>query len=189
MPTVARINHQKSAGAAMVEFAIVLPLMIFLFSALVETGRILSELNWLANTGYHLGVALAGSPREVGESFMASRKEQLVESIRKVEFAVIGLEVAMPEPLNGGSFYEEQSKTVGLKFSASIRSLMSVPFNLPMIVEVTGPMLVVTDQIGGQYGEFRNPSTLYDCCGTKCGTGPGCGGTLCTYTSSGPQDC
>lgn len=175
-------KRPRQKGAAMVELTIVLPLLILLFSGLLEAGRVLAELNWLSQTAYQLTYVLGGSPRGTGASLMNTRYQQLVDNIRKYRFPSLGLDAPPPVFRSSwdGSFYDDANKSVGLRFSASIKPLSSLPIQFPMNIEVTGPYLLAATEASG-LGTFANPALLFNCCGVECpeGWGKNCENAAC----------
>jgi len=174
MPTLVRINHQKSVGAAMVEFAIVLPLMMLLFSGLLEIGRVLSQLNWLSQTAFSLITLHGGTPKDYAPQLVSVRFDRL-KTAKLNEFSKVGLTVNYPEPLFGDSYYRtvNEAEVVGMKLSATIRPLTTIlGFTIPVSIEVTGPFLIPDKSNAGNLGQFQNPSPyLYDCSGRPCTNG------------------
>lgn len=185
-----KINSQKSsgesAGAALVEFAIVLPLMVLIFSGLLEIGRVLSELNWISQTAFNLVALHGGTPKSYAPQLMNDRFNRL-KTAKINEFSRVGLTVSDPQPLfEGGSYYQHLAngtEVVGIKLAASIQPLTTIlEFSLPVNIEVTGPFLLPDTSAAGPFEEFQNPSLLYNCDGVQCENGKGgkeCGGGNC----------
>jgi len=161
------LKRPRQKGAAMVEFAMVAGLLVFLFASLLEVSRVLNEYTWIVNTAYQIAGVFSGNHESVGLVRANMRRTQIVDDYRRQEFPSLGLYDVEFEPLQdhgfGGEYYHPDQRLVGLSFKAKIALITSVPLSLPLKITVTAPYLI-TDQ-PANLGEPTNPNPLLNCCG------------------------
>ena len=167
-----RNNSPKSnsSGAALVEFLITFPLLLLLFSGVLELGRMYSQLTWVSNIGYEVAWAGAASPQgPAGMADMAA-KHALLSSITK--FHKLSAPPAMPNPVYNTS----GSNTVSVEIDANVSPMMNM-FSGNLRSKITSPMLASSGAGSGPMDRFMNPSCLYSCNGVQ--ISPCCSSSAC----------
>ncbi|WKZ57046.1 MAG: pilus assembly protein [Bdellovibrionota bacterium] len=156
-------------GAALVEFAIVLPLLILFIQILMHIGWAFTQLTWVSQTTYHVAMVGSENPVNGGQGPMLGRKDFLEQIQNRW----------MHGPLGDAIEYDEENSTVAVTLNGQVPAILWA-FTQGMGVRVTAPVLVAGDGEVGDLNRFVNPDPFYDCEGNECeGSGP-CEPTQCT---------
>lgn len=175
-------NHKnnRESGAALVELAMSIPLLVLLVSAIVEFGNIFFYMTWIYQTGFNLAVVGGGVPQDGADLQILARKQQIVAA-RGIEEPQTRLDLGDPQPAQGSSYFNNDPsiRTVSLSLSTIIHPLGREVASFPIDLSITGPYLLSTESVSGSLSEFANPSPMFDC-GFNQGSGssttcrPGC---------------
>jgi Flp pilus assembly protein TadG len=165
-------------GAALVECAMVFPLLLLMLSGVLEIARALNELTWVARTAYSSAIVAAGTPGNIAGKMLESRFSQ-IKSIKDGHF-VGRLTMNNPSPSIGSSYYDAVNNTISMKFTATLQPLVNVPFSIPIPMTITAPFLMFKDINYSSLGSFQSPAHRYDCAGAVCTTCP----LSCSYSVS-----
>jgi hypothetical protein len=159
-----RTMKNKEKGAALVEFALSVPLLFLFFSGVLEFGNILSQLTWVAQAGYTLAAVGAESPQNVAQSLLDSRLNQLIQAKNSERFGS-RLEVSAVTPV-GSDYYNNLSevRTVTVSLKARIIPISSLSFAIPVDINVTAPQLVVSSNYNPDYSVFGAPQPQFFNC-------------------------
>lgn len=168
-------SKSQDTGAALVEFLITFPLLLLLFSGVLELGRMYSQLTWVSNIGYE--VAWVGSASKQGPAGLndMAAKHALLSSISR--FHKLSAAPAMTTPQYNASI----PNTVSVEINANVSPLMNM-FSGNMKSKITSPMLASSGAANGPMDQFVNPSCLYDCSGNRI---TGC----CSSSTCAPSSC
>lgn len=154
-----------------------IPLYLLFMSAILVFGRLLSELYWVSNTAYHLVYFAAETTAAMRSSKVTSVKEVIVPLQNEVFRDSPLKDIAVTSSTNN------VDKTVTIGFSAKLdtgfmRGILNFSGlgELPFSFEATAP-LMVSDGLTQVVNEFRNPSTIQQCCIDSIDGGPS--PTLC----------
>lgn len=113
-----RLPRDRERGAAAVEFALVLPLLVMLVFGIIEFGR-----------GYHAKVELTGAVRE------GARELALGKSTAEATAATI--DAAPGLGLGAGDISTVSCPPGGADGSAEVTASYGVPYNIPLVAEGT----------------------------------------------------
>jgi Flp pilus assembly protein TadG len=113
-----RPSGTSERGAAAVEFALVLPILIMLLFGIIEFGR-----------GYHAKVELTGAVRE------GARELALGKSSGEAQTATINAAPGLD--LTAGDVSTSPCPAGGADGSASVTATYGVPYNIPLVSEGT----------------------------------------------------
>lgn len=175
-------------GAVIVEFAVGVPVLIFLLFVIVELSHVLNQIVWAINSSYQLTYVLAANQKGIGEDHMRAIRAPLIfQRYRKERFPGTGLGESSLTPAEGNfgaNFYDMTNKLWGLAFSSTIAPLSRVGFSMPLTSSTIMPALIVDPDFLDLQNP-ANPQILYDCCGVKCGGSGACAAT-CPYSWQPP---
>lgn len=165
MGTIRKSAYLKLSinGGAMVELAIVLPVLILLMIGTVQLGRLLSQIIWSANINYEALRTGAEMNQDAGRQAM----NQVFASIMRENYQRTGITRTTSNELIDQTRYDSASRsviTVSQGEAASIFDYLGLNFE----ASYTGPVLL-TDPAAqsGDLNEFANadPECFYDCAG------------------------
>ena len=156
--------HKHHRGAAMVEFAIVLPVLILLLVGTVQLGRLFSQIIWAANTNYE---ALR-TGTELSASEGPAAMQQVFDSVMDNNYQRTGSTRtdanALTDKLYDTSSAQRTVQATSQGRATNIFSYLGLDFG----VSYTGPLLL-NDPGGSQpaLNNFANDDgCYYDCSGT-----------------------
>lgn len=179
----AKQSLSATDGAVIVEFAVGVPVLIFLLFLIVEFSHVLNQIVWAINSSYQLTYVLAANQKGIGEDHMRAIRAPLVfQTYRKERFPGTGLGESSLQPAEGnfgGNFFDNDNRLWGLSFSSTIAPLSRVGFSMPLASSTIMPALILDPDFIALKNP-TNPPILYDCCGVKCGGGGACVAT-CPY--------
>lgn len=169
---------KNSKGVLLVELAIVLPLMILLlFVGILELGRLLSQVSWLANVAYVSVLTGGENPPGVGENMMYAKYNQLAD-----------LQSGALSSKTPHAQYNQANDQVEMDITANVKTLTPI-VTLPISMRLVGPMLMLDPAVAGDLDSFDNPTCLYNCNGVKtscCAPYVACGSWVCIPPPSPP---
>lgn len=146
-------------GAALVEFAIVIPVILFLCFGIVEYGRTLSELTWASNAAYHAVVLGGESTEDLGPQAMRERVTRL----------------QLGQYSSTASLYQEASfdiggSTVKMALDGEVATTQVGWFALNYSSDIVGPWFAAMSSSIGNLNEFPEAPDMgdeYGCDGDK----------------------
>lgn len=94
-------KRPSSSGAAMIELVIVLPVMLLLFLATVEFGRIFSAITWFHQNSYHAQLASMQVATGIRQSIAKSTFAELNEINQPIKNSLENLSVTNVSEVNG----------------------------------------------------------------------------------------
>lgn len=165
------------SGGVIVEFLLTIPIIFIFFTAVLELGRLYSQVTWVSNMAYEVAVAGAGWPQgPAGDADMIYRSGQLggITSYHRL---------SGPPTMN--ATYNHPSsppRTITVNMSANVPPLVQFMTG-DFQTSVVAPMLANDGTILGSFNNFANPACLYDCNGAVISNG----GVCCTDASTCPQ--
>jgi Flp pilus assembly protein TadG len=115
---MSRLVRERERGAAALEFALVLPILVMLVFGIIEFGR-----------GYHAKVELTGAVRE------GARELALGKSTGEATTATINAAPGLD--LDAGDISTSPCPAGGADGSASVTATYGVPYNIPLVSEGT----------------------------------------------------
>lgn len=164
----AHFSKQRSRvrGAALVEFALVIPLILLLTFGILEYGRTLSELTWASNAAYHAVVLGAESSADLGPAAMNER----VDSLKKGQNPdTVDLQMSPNFDIGEG--------TVKMALHGDV-SQSGVGFaNLSYTSDIVGPWFAALSSDIGDLNQFPAappPNDQFGCDGVKGSGVTGC---------------
>lgn len=169
-------NSTTERGAALVECALSLPVLIFFVSAILEFGNVLSQLTWFSQAAYHVISVGSQSPQSAGPSLMDSRYAQLVLA-KSPERSYGRIDLHTPQAASAAGYYDNTPtiRTITVRMTADIRPLGNTPLSFPLSYELTAPQLLNDSVSPGSLSSFGNPSPSYYRCNlTSCGGSTPC---------------
>jgi Flp pilus assembly protein TadG len=115
---MSRLMRDRERGAAAVEFALVLPILIMLVFGIIEFGR-----------GYHAKVELTGAVREGARALALGKTTG--------EAASATIEAAPGIDLDAADISTTPCPAGGADGSAEVTATYGVPYNIPLVSEGT----------------------------------------------------
>jgi hypothetical protein len=168
-----RTMKNKEKGAALVEFALSVPVLFLFFSGVLEFGNILSQLTWVSQAGYTLAAVGAESPQGVTQSLLNARLAQLVQA---KDFERFRNKLLVTEVTPAGTEYFNNNpliRTITIKLKAQIIPISNLSFGIPVDINITAPQLVENTLYDSNYGVFGQPQPEYFACnGATAGFSP-----------------
>lgn len=155
-----RARHRSTHdGAALVEFAIVLPLLILFIQILMHIGWAFTQLTWVSQTAFHVAMIGSENPVNAGQGQMLARKDLLDTLQRRW----------MSGPLEDNLTYPNAGadRTVSVQLQGEVPAILW-PISQALNVRLVSPVLVAGDGDVGNLNQFANPDDRYDCEGNVC---------------------
>ena len=165
----------NQGGTALTEFAIVLPFLVLLVFGILETGRTLSQISWIAQGSYEAAVVGGERLRGVGAPAMDNMKV-LFEDILDLQDNVLGFDFhdeKYQRIPNGG----EDVDVIVSHLTGDLRPFSGM-FSLDISIRTVGPDIASTLPDPGPLTEFENEE-FFDCEGVLCDPDPH---TPCVFT-------
>lgn len=168
-------TSNSSEGSVITECLLVIPVMLIIFSGLVELGRTFSQINWVANTSYEVAMVGGGTPQSSWDLAMQSRYSQLKDiPYYKVNMPSATVNQFNPLDTPAGSL---PARSVGVQIRATLPTLLSY-VSPTFDVHAVAPMLVLGNGLPGQLSVFQNATEggsprYYNCAGQPLPIGSG----------------
>ena len=152
---------QSPNGSVLTEFAVVLPMLLFLTTGLLALGQLLGQLSWISQASYISTMSGADDTTTDGPASIRA-KADLIKSYQ------------LKDQVNG-SWNVEPSYSAGpltgrpiltVKIDANISPLMKTIF--PMDLEVYSASALLLTSSNATYTTFGNPSGLPSCPQSGC---------------------
>ena len=162
------LQRKNFAGAVLVEFALVIPVMFLFLSGVLEFGNYLAQTSWLAQTAYNSAMKGAETP-DLG----TARSDEVKERFNKL-WAFVNARSVVKGHVEAMNQVDIDSNGINdlvrVRITGSILPLLPqiFPFKLPISVEVAAPILLLQNTNFGLTNNFQNPSSssMYRCNGT-----------------------
>lgn len=173
----------SDAGAAIVELAIVIPILLLLLFGIVQIGHSLAQVTWILNASYSTAMVGAGTPQlhrpqamqEKGEAFLA-----IVDPKFKLQDHVI---TAGSSNILWGSYV---SKVVSVAISGRIVDMLSWFGDNDMRQEIVAPVVTLDSTgVAANLLEWGNATqgNYYNCSGASLNAPAGASTCLPSGTS------
>ena len=191
-------------GAALVEFALSLPLILLFLAGIYDLGRVQSQMNTVSQIAYQVAVIGATNPRITGDITMEQQGAKILSLVDRETSYFNATPTLAPPPEGFTTRYFQESgrwfvtATVRGNLNSYFRWIFPPLFSIS--VSVTAPYLY--SSAGGQDSDidgYQN-GTLSDCDGTLgaaaegdcreriCGCPEGSGPTVCAGSNT-PRVC
>jgi len=151
---------KSASGAALPEFAIILPFLVLVVAGVFELGRGINQLSWLSQTGFEM--ARAGS-MTVGAAGQAR-----MHQIGNLYYSKLNRDLAGGADGFASSTYTEDGNFVKVNIADQVDLLFGgIP--VPIAMAFTGSVL--SKPFEGTPDDFGDSSESYDCLGEICSEG------------------
>ncbi len=142
------MKHKAQGGAAAVEFALVLPILLLLVFAILELGLLLYNKAVITNASREaarFGVVMRSPPENKPDSDAIEKKaldycSNFLVSLSPSTSSAPNLEVTVPIPGAGGSFGEPLTVTVSYTFTGLGLGTLLSPLTGPITLTATTVM-------------------------------------------------
>ena len=159
------------SGAAMVEFAIVLPLILTFLFGIVEVGRLFSQVTWYSSLNYESVVSGSLAPAE--EAVVNTEVNSAFHRLHEVYLQTGNTRLSgVPVISDEDEHSNIADRTVKIESSAAPRSILK-DLGLDFAMKYTGRILSKGSLPVDHYAEFRNPTVLYNCSNQPGGSASG----------------
>lgn len=162
-----RQYSNQQHGAALVELAVTMPLMLFIISVLLEFGNIFLYLTWISQSSFNLVSLGALTPEAAVPSAVEFRRQQIIYSKAIEEpntrlsqmFGLTELDLSL------------SNRTVTITLETTISPLGNSTLVFPFNNSLTGPYLLNSAGLTGSLSDFQNPEAadMYGCAGPQYG--------------------
>jgi len=174
--TIRRANSRCS-GAALSEFAIVLPLLVIFLTGLLELGRTINQMAWLSQTSYEAARAAGNTAGPQGQV--------AVQNVGNLYYSLFAKDLE-GDPTNLQGEYLPAKRMVRVTLEDRVRVLLGA-VNFDVRFDLTGPHLA--SPAPSLSTEYSNGATLYNCNGVAGGSDTDsfcCHGSHCSGSGAPP---
>lgn len=163
----------SASGAALPEFAIILPFLVLVVAGVFELGRGINQLSWLSQTGFEMARA--------GSTTVGAAGEARMHQIGNLYYSKLNRDLAGGADGFASSEYIYDGDFVRINIADQVDLLFGgIP--VPIAMAFTGAVL--NKPFEGTPDDFGDSSQSYDCEGEICSEGscpsqPCCLGDAC----------
>ncbi|MBX7136550.1 MAG: pilus assembly protein [Oligoflexia bacterium] len=162
----------KEQGAALLEFALVVPFLTLIFFGIVELGRTLIQGTWVSQAAFEAALLGGETPHAVAIPVMNQR----VETLSGIQGQQLVTELGF-----NASYDATSNRTVQVDLNGEVARLLKSPYPLKMNIGFTGPVLLSYSTLPLALSSASNPACQYacdgtQCCGVACPAAPSCVG-------------
>ncbi|RIL12601.1 MAG: hypothetical protein DCC75_00125 [Proteobacteria bacterium] len=172
------LSGSTDRGAAILECALVLPVVLILMYGVLDIGLQLSQVPWLAETAYQASLSAGRETTQLNaEAAAQTRLNRLISGNQHFMTRAGRYSHLVPT-----FTWNQGNRTVSMSINVSLAALSGLTINLPVGINIVAPLVRSASQFVGSLGAPANPNATFTCSGVASPSAP----TACVQCISGP---